>query len=148
MQEGAVIEGKKIEGYMDGSGFWSIRPEVFYKKVLLRFSQNLQEKKCTGVSFLIKLQLQKRNSETSGSLWSLQNFKNISFVEHLWMAASVDWILIQKNELNLLTYFALVKGGLTMLQKFHKLTSEANILYIILSNTCRVAPLKSKYLKI
>ena len=36
MQEGAVIEGKKIEGYMDGSGFWSSRPEVFYKKVLLR----------------------------------------------------------------------------------------------------------------
>ena len=34
----------------------SSRPEVFFKKVLLKFSQNSQENTCARVSFLIKLQ--------------------------------------------------------------------------------------------
>ena len=40
----------------------SSRPEVFCKKVLLEISQNSQEKACTRVSFLIKLQASSKNT--------------------------------------------------------------------------------------
>ena len=59
------------------------------KKVLLKLSQISQVNICATVSFSIKLQawrLQfywKRDSGASVLLWTLQNFKNTSFTEHL-----------------------------------------------------------------
>ena len=40
----------------DIGSYRNSRPEVFCKKVFLKISQNLQEKTCARVSFLLKLQ--------------------------------------------------------------------------------------------
>ena len=55
----------------------------------LKNSQNLKERTCAGVSFVIGSQLcQKRGSSTVVLLWILQFFKNTFFREHLRTNAS------------------------------------------------------------
>ena len=54
-------------------------PKVFYRKIYLKNSQNLQENPCTRVSFLIKLQVSACNfikKETGAGvfLWILRKF--------------------------------------------------------------------------
>ena len=49
-----ITQAKKIK--INWNICRSSRPEVFYKKVFLKISQNSQENTCTRASFLIKLQ--------------------------------------------------------------------------------------------
>ena len=62
-----------------GSFHSSIRSDMFYKEVLLKVSENLQENTCVRVFFLIKLHtmqpatLLKRDSNTDVLLWILRN---------------------------------------------------------------------------
>ena len=71
------------------------QPKMFYKKMFLKISQNLQENNCARVSFLIKLQTPKYckfiKRETLAQRFSskfCEIFKNTYFEEHLWAAAS------------------------------------------------------------
>ena len=67
--------------------FRSSRPELLYKNVILKISENLQESTCTEVSFLVKCQAgglqlyQKRDSGTGIVLWILRNFREHLFCE-------------------------------------------------------------------
>ena len=60
-------------------------PEVFYKKMFWKNSQNSEGKTCATVSFLIKFQASglqlnwKRDSDTGVLLWSLWNFQEHFF---------------------------------------------------------------------
>ena len=78
-----------------GSGIaWTSRPEVFSKKVFLKFSQNPQENTCTRGPFLMKLLAWACNLFEkilwhkcfSANFWKI--FKNTFFTEQLWTAAS------------------------------------------------------------
>ena len=68
--------------------------DVFYKKGVLKISQNSQESTCARVSLLIKLQPTACNfikKETLAQVFSCEVceiFKNIFLTEHLWTTAS------------------------------------------------------------
>ena len=72
------------------SRYRSSRPEVFCKKVFLKFSQNSQENTCVRVSFLIKFNKVVKK-ETLAQVFSCEFceiFKNSFFAEDLQMTAS------------------------------------------------------------
>ena len=64
-------------------------PKVFYRKIYLKNSQNLQENPCTRVSFLIKLQVSACNfikKETLAQVFYCEFceiFESTFFTEHL-----------------------------------------------------------------
>ena len=65
-------------------------PEVFYKKALLKISQNLQENTCARVSILIKFQASAWK-ETLAHVFSCEfceTFKNTFFIKYLQRTAS------------------------------------------------------------
>ena len=79
--------------------FWSNRPEVVYKKGLLKISQKFTGKHLCWRFFLIKLQtlrpetLLKRNSNTSVFLRILRILTNTYFEEHLRTASCETYLI-------------------------------------------------------
>ena len=64
--------------------------EVFYKKVILKISQNLQKNTWVEVSFLIKLKASGLQFKAPTQLFSSEfweNFKNTFCIKHNWVAA-------------------------------------------------------------
>ena len=83
------------------SGLTSV---VLYKKTILKNLLNSQEKTCTGVSFLIKLQPEASKKETSTQAFSCEFceiFKNISFKENLQTTASLLRVCSFKSSSNI-----------------------------------------------
>ena len=78
------------------SSFTQKQPAVvFYKKGVLKNSQNSQENSCAIVSFLLKLQAEACSFVKKGTLTQVfscefcEIFKNTLFTEHHWATASV-----------------------------------------------------------
>ena len=79
--------------YSSAECFQKQPPEVFYKKVFLKISQNSQGNTCARFSFLRKLQASACNfikKEILSQLFSCEGvFKNTFLTEHLWVTASM-----------------------------------------------------------
>ena len=78
------------ENLHQGDTMQTQRPEVFNKKVFLKYLQNSQENTYAGVSFLIKLQVSLWIRNSTGVFWCgfLEILKNTFFAEHLQKTAS------------------------------------------------------------
>ena len=83
------------------SRYRSSRPEVFCKKVFLKFSQNSQENTCARVSFLIKFNKVVKK-ETLAQVFSCEFceiFKNSFFAEDLQATASTVNFFHEKSSI-------------------------------------------------
>ena len=92
----------------------SCHPEVFYKKVFLKFLQNSKEKSCPGVYF--SCIYNKKGSGTAGLLWIFRNWFNVKIqkanVGKYFLKKCIYFLCIYKSNLlwkkNLLTVNAAV----------------------------------------